>query len=182
MNSLDLTMHYVCTWDEARALVDTHDQFWVSNCGCRERRGGCARSRMDVCLMFNPEDQGSGSGKKEITRSQVDEILKEAEAKYLVTRPFRNDLNKAVTDGICFCCDDCCGYFLDPTDRCDRGKLIEITDLNRCTHCGLCVDVCYFLTRTMVEGKINVDRDYCFGCGLCVAICPEKCIDMILRG
>jgi Pyruvate/2-oxoacid:ferredoxin oxidoreductase delta subunit len=181
MDSQDLTIHYVCTWDEAGALIDTHDKFWVSNCGCRERRGGCARSRMDVCLMFNPEDQGSGSGKKEITRSQADEILKEAKAKYLVTRPFRNDLNKTVTDGICFCCDDCCGYFLDPTDKCDRGNLIEITDLNQCTHCGLCVDVCYFLTRTMVEGKINVDRDYCFGCGLCVAICPEKCIDMILR-
>jgi Pyruvate/2-oxoacid:ferredoxin oxidoreductase delta subunit len=182
MVTQDIPFHYVCTWDEARKLVDSHTRFWVSNCGCRERRGsGCARSSIEVCLMFNEDEVCSGSGMREATRAEVDALLRQAEAKFLVTRPFRNEHNMAETSGICFCCDDCCGYFLDPTEKCDRGALIEITDFNVCTHCGVCVDVCYFLTRTMVENKLNVDREYCFGCGLCVAICPEKCIKMIRR-
>ena len=181
MSAQDLAFHYVCTWDEARALVDKNDRYWISNCGCRERQGSCKRSRLDVCLIFNPEDEGSGSDKKEVARAQVEEILKEAETKYLVARPFRVEKDMTLTGGICFCCDDCCGYFLDPTEKCDRGRLIESTNFDLCTHCGICVDVCYFLTRTMVDGKLTIDPDFCFGCGLCVPICPEKCIDMVAR-
>jgi hypothetical protein len=75
---------------------------------------------MDVCLIFNPDDPGSGSGKKEVTLTEVMGIVQEAEEKHLVARPYR-DKTRTVTDGICFCCDDCCGYFLDPSERCDKG-------------------------------------------------------------
>jgi len=177
MNDSQVPCHYVCTHDEARNLVEARKHFWVSNCGCRERRGHCARSRMDVCLMFNPEDQGSGSGKHEATLKEAQAILGEAGEKHLVTRPFRNK-ERTGTDGICFCCDDCCGYFLDPTERCDKGDLAAVTDLNLCTDCGVCVEVCYFGARTMTAGGLAVDAARCYGCGLCVAVCPEGCIEM----
>ena len=60
----NLTMHFVCTMSEAANLISTHSKFWVSNCGCRERKGTCSQSRHDVCLMFNSNVEGSG-GKKE---------------------------------------------------------------------------------------------------------------------
>ena len=177
MDNADLAMHYVCTHERARQLVDAQEHFWVSNCGCRESRGGCARSRMDLCLMFTADDPGSGSGKREITWSQAAAILDEAADKFLVARPWRND-DRSATIGICFCCDDCCGYFLDPSERCDKGDLVAQTDLDACTHCAACADVCYFHARAMAGEKLTVAPQRCYGCGLCMAVCPQDCIHM----
>ena len=181
MSNDDWAMHYVCTHDEAEKLIDDHTQFWVSNCGCREGRGLCARSRTDVCLMFFSDIESSGSGIKEITEAQARAILDEAKDKQLVSRPFRNDGERDRTDGICFCCDDCCGYFINPGEKCDKGANIEITNFADCTHCGICAEVCYFDARKMNKHELIVDRDKCYGCGLCVDICPEDCIEMIVR-
>ena len=178
MDKIDVAMHYVCTHEKAQDLIKARDRFWVSNCGCRESRKECARSRMDICLMFNPDDPGSGTGKKEVTLPDVMAILQEARDKHLVARPYR-DQSRTDTDGICFCCDDCCGYFLDPGERCDKGELVSETDFDLCNHCGECVDVCYFKARKMNEDRLLVEKDLCYGCGLCLAVCPEDCIQMV---
>jgi Pyruvate/2-oxoacid:ferredoxin oxidoreductase delta subunit len=175
-----LSMHYVCTHDEALKLIQEQKEFWVSNCGCRENKGDCKRSRMDVCLMFNGEEDSSGSNMHQITIDEVISIMQEAETKKLVTRPFRSeDRNK--TEGICFCCDDCCGYFLNEDEECDKGQFIEKTDMNVCVHCGACIPVCYFDARKMVDGCLEVDRNECYGCGLCPEVCPARAIEMLKR-
>jgi ferredoxin len=181
MSDAKIPMHYVCTHATARRLVDEQRRFWVSNCGCREQRGSCTRSRMDVCLMFTESDQGSGSGLHAVTRAEVEAILREAAEKRLVARPFR-DATRTATDGICFCCDDCCGYFLDAEEICDPGEQIQQTDLSLCTHCGVCVDACYFHALSLVDGQLTIARERCFGCGLCLDACPEGCIEMVARG
>ena len=183
MSEKDLAFHYVCTREKAKDIVGQHDRFWVMNCGCREERGGCDRSRIDVCLMFRGDIPGSGgSGRKEISRDDVEEILREAEDKHLVTRPFRNEENMTQTEGICFCCDDCCVHFLKPGDySCDKGDLIQRTENDRCTSCGECTQVCYFGARKLDNEELQIDRDTCYGCGLCVDACPEDCVGMIPR-
>lgn len=183
MSKEDLAFHYVCTRDEAKDIVGQRKRFWVSNCGCREKRGRCSRSRMDVCLMFRDDISGSGgSGRREISQAEVAEIFREAKNKHLVTRPFRNEENRAQTDGICFCCDDCCEYFLSPDEiKCDKGDFIESTEIDKCTNCGECVEVCYFRARKLDEGELIIDRDTCYGCSLCVDVCPEDCIEMVTR-
>jgi NAD-dependent dihydropyrimidine dehydrogenase PreA subunit len=183
MNKEDLAFHYVCTREEARQLVGQYERFWVSNCGCREsRKEGCSRSRIDLCLMFRDDIIGSGgSGKKEISRAELEEIFQEAKEKHLVIRPFRNDKDRTKTEGICFCCDDCCAYFLDPYEKCDKGELIEKTEQDNCTDCGECVEVCYFNTRKMEEEQLKLKREECYGCGLCVDVCPEDCVLMVGR-
>lgn len=181
MNKQDYNIHYVCTREQARKMADECDRFWVSNCGCREGGPGCRRSRIDVCLIFSEYDKGSGTGLHAVSREFVDELFKEAEEKHLVTRPFRNPEDKAVTDGVCFCCDDCCGYFKDANEQCDKGNMIESTDMGVCTHCGVCVEACYFKARMMDSGNLDIDRGRCYGCGLCLDVCPEDCINMIER-
>ncbi|SYZ74431.1 conserved hypothetical protein [Candidatus Zixiibacteriota bacterium] len=181
MSTSDFCMHYVCTHDEARKLINSHARFWVSNCGCRESRGYCHRSRIDLCLMFRDDIEPTGFGFHEISYVDVERIFDEAGEKHLVTRPFRDMNDPARVDGICFCCDDCCGYFLNPVEECDKGPLIEETVMEDCTHCAVCTEVCYFGARKMAGGKLLLDREKCYGCGLCVDICPENCITMIRR-
>jgi ferredoxin len=111
----------------------------------------------------------------------VEEILKEAWEKHLVARPFRDEQTLTHTSGICFCCRDCCGYFLNPQELCDKGAFIESTDMKACTHCGECVEACPFQARGMREGRLVVDRGRCYGCGLCVSPCLEQCIRMVAR-
>jgi ferredoxin len=176
-------IHYVCTHEDARKLAFAHDRFWVSNCGCREgNKDGCKRSRIDVCLMFRGDIGSSGSGHKEIPLTEVVAILDEASEKKLVTRPFRSDKDKSVTEGICFCCDDCCGYFLNHEEKCDKGARIENTDMELCNLCGDCVTACYFGARKMADDKLLVSRDECYGCGMCVEACALEAIALEARG
>jgi ferredoxin len=136
---------------------------------------------MDVCLLFRKDFPPTGSGFKEITWAGVEAILREAEGKHLVTRPFRNQDDQSMVDGICFCCDDCCAYFLSPAEKCDKGKYVESTDLSACSECGLCEEVCYFEARKLGDQELRVERSRCYGCGLCVDVCPEGCIKMVSR-
>jgi len=182
MSDAGFVMHYVCTLGEARELVAQNARFWVSNCGCREDRGHCDRSRVDLCLMFGGDFSSSGSGLHEASRAEVEGILQETESKRLVSRPFRNEQDRSLVDGICFCCDDCCGYFLHPDEEvCDKGRFIEETDLDACTGCGDCVEVCHFGARRMDEGALLIQRENCYGCGLCADVCPAACISMVER-
>jgi ferredoxin len=181
MSEQEIPIHYVCTQEKAQELINKHNKFWVSNCGCREGKGSCKRSRMDICLFWVEHDQGSGSGKKTATKAEVDAIMKLAKEANLVTRPFRNEA-RTDTDGVCFCCDCCCGYF-EPgnTYTCDKGELIEKTTMDDCTHCGQCETACYFKARIMKDDKLVVERDNCYGCGLCVDACPVGCIELTKR-
>ena len=181
MSPEDRTMHFVCTLEEARTIVRGRIQFWVSNCGCREGRGGCGQSRMDVCLYLEDSFPSTGSGHRAIGVAEVEGIFKEAIEKRLVPRPFRDEKTLTRTAGICFCCADCCGYFLNPEERCEKGRSIEATAMEACTQCGDCAGVCHFRARQMKDGTLAVDRDKCYGCGLCADVCPAECIKMVAR-
>jgi ferredoxin len=173
-------MHYVCTIQEAQELINKHDKFWVSNCGCRESGHGCKQSRTDVCLMFSNDGGSSGSNPHEINRDEVNELIHEAITKKLVARPFRNS-DFSDTDGICFCCQDCCGYFLNSTEQCNKGTFVENTDFNLCINCGICVPSCYFGVRAVENGLAAIDNEQCYGCGLCIKECPVQGISLVAR-
>lgn len=182
MGKEENALHFVCTPDEAEELIKQHKEFWVSNCGCREQKGECRQSRKDVCLSFTEDFDGSGSDNKTVDRRFAEDLLTEAHKNGLVTRPFRDFATKSETQGICFCCQDCCGYFLNREEKCDKGAFIEETDHEYCTDCELCVDVCYFGARSLNDKEIlEVDQDSCYGCGLCFQVCPVECIEMVNR-
>ena len=181
MSEEKIPFHYVTTLEEAKKLVADRDHFWVSNCGCREAKSVCKRSRIDLCLVFRNDVGFSGTNTKKVDREFVNGILQETYEKHLVSRSFRNEHDRTITDGICFCCDDCCEYFTKPEEICDKGAMIEQTDMNACTHCSICEDVCYFDARKIEDDLLTINRDQCYGCGLCRDVCPEDCIQMIPR-
>jgi ferredoxin len=182
--STEPTIHYICTLEEAKNIVSDKDIFWVLDCGCRTQYSDtkCKRSRVDVCLfMENYRGEAWSANLKEITKQDMEAIFKEAKDKQLVSRPFRDFKTRSRTVGICFCCDCCCGYFKSGDEVCEKGKYIEITNMEACTHCGDCEKVCYFMARVMSDDELFIDRNKCYGCGLCIGLCPEKCIELINR-
>lgn len=174
-------LHFVCTWDDAAALIARESALWVSDCGCRTARGGCARSRVDLCLQFRSSTAADPKGIREVTRTEALAILAEARSKDLVARPFRDDTTRTVIEGICFCCDDCCGYFLDRTERCDKGTRIERTDHTLCNDCLGCADHCHFGARVVAGDRVRIDSEICYGCGLCAEACSLGAIEMVQR-
>jgi ferredoxin len=171
-------IHYVSTHDEAATLIDAAPGFWVCDCGCRVQRGSCGRSRLDVCLGFSANSTSDSAHARAISREQALDILREAREKRLVARPYRDFATRSFTDGICFCCDDCCGYFLHPEEACDRGALRETTLWEDCNHCLACVESCHFGARRERQGRLEVDWEQCYGCGLCLQGCPTQAIRM----
>jgi ferredoxin len=180
----DFNLHYVCSHEEARRLIEAQSGFRLTNCSCREEAGGCKRSRTDVCLMFPGAKDVSGNGVPwAISREEALAILREAGRHRLVARPWR-EVTPDRADGICFCCDCCCGYFREPDRwKCDKGAMRERTDREVCSDCGTCVEVCYFgaRTREAETGALVLDAEKCYGCGLCVAACPNKAVELVER-
>jgi len=53
-----------------------------------------------------------------------------------------------------------------------------IINLDKCTACGLCRDLCRY---NAITEDYTVTRMDCEGCGVCVYFCPEKAVDFPLK-
>ncbi|NLA38645.1 MAG: 4Fe-4S binding protein [Methanomicrobiales archaeon] len=53
-----------------------------------------------------------------------------------------------------------------------------VVDVEKCTGCETCMDVCPSDAITMVDGKAKVDPDLCVECETCVDECPSEAISM----
>ena len=51
-------------------------------------------------------------------------------------------------------------------------------DQEKCTGCGICVDICPLEAISMENDKAKVDNDTCTECGQCVDECPNKAISV----
>jgi formate hydrogenlyase subunit 6/NADH:ubiquinone oxidoreductase subunit I len=60
-------------------------------------------------------------------------------------------------------------------------RFIVAHDGQRCTACGVCVDICPMDVFAMDDGSVTLDRARCIGCGLCVMNCPEGAVHMAVR-
>ena len=53
-----------------------------------------------------------------------------------------------------------------------------IIDRDKCTECGLCLDLCRW---NAINDHFEIDPIECEGCGVCVYFCPEKAIDFPVK-
>jgi ferredoxin len=49
-------------------------------------------------------------------------------------------------------------------------------DVEKCTGCGACVQVCSVEAIKIEDGRAQVDADKCIDCGVCVPECPVQAI------
>jgi MinD superfamily P-loop ATPase len=50
---------------------------------------------------------------------------------------------------------------------------VPAADLEKCTRCRACVDLCQFKAISILGEHLLVFPEMCHGCGGCMAVCPE---------
>jgi MinD superfamily P-loop ATPase len=73
--------------------------------------------------------------------------------------------------------------FLEPDldHREEVGILIPEIDLDRCTYCGRCAEVCVWHAIAVVGRRVLVFPELCHGCGSCTLNCPDGAIHEVLH-
>ena len=68
--------------------------------------------------------------------------------------------------------------FLNPTieERRVVGQPIPEIDMDACTHCGRCAEVCAYNALAVVGERVLVFPELCHGCGSCTLNCPTAAI------
>jgi MinD superfamily P-loop ATPase len=68
--------------------------------------------------------------------------------------------------------------FLNPIiERSERVEVpVPLVDLDKCTFCRKCSDICRFNAMAVVGKKVLVFQELCHSCGGCMAVCPEGAI------
>ncbi len=56
--------------------------------------------------------------------------------------------------------------------------MIPVTDIEKCTGCGNCVEVCPPSALLLVDEKVFLEEEYCEECGFCAAECPTGAINI----
>jgi len=72
--------------------------------------------------------------------------------------------------------------FLNPTieERREVGQMIPSVDLDACTACGRCAEVCQFNAIAVVGENVLVFPELCHACGSCTLNCPTEAITEVL--
>jgi MinD superfamily P-loop ATPase len=73
--------------------------------------------------------------------------------------------------------------FLQPdiVERREVGQMIPSVDLETCTHCGRCAEVCQYHAIAVVGDKVLVFPELCHGCGSCALNCEPGAIEEVLH-
>lgn len=73
--------------------------------------------------------------------------------------------------------------FLEPQITSSRpiGQLHPAVDEEKCTHCGLCGEICQYSAIVCVGEKVLVYPELCHSCGGCVLVCRPGAIREVLR-
>ncbi len=68
--------------------------------------------------------------------------------------------------------------FLKPeiTDKDSAGIPVPCIDLDKCSFCGRCSEICAFNALAVLKDHVMVLTELCHGCGSCAYFCPEKAI------
>jgi MinD superfamily P-loop ATPase len=73
--------------------------------------------------------------------------------------------------------------FLRPAiqERREVGQMVPAVDLEKCTYCGRCAEVCQYHAIAVVGEKVLLFPELCHGCGSCTLNCPTEAIREVLH-
>ncbi len=152
--------------------------FALTACVCRTHYNNCDRPK-DVCFLIDDlSDQAVAKNRaRRLSLADAAEVLKKADEHGLVHMTLYEPGRKIYA--LCSCCACCCHDLrllleYNRRDLVAHSDYAAVTDQERCTNCGRCIDRCFFGARAMRDGNLEHRAEACLGCGLCVSVCLEQ--------
>ena len=169
----------IMDYEQVENIIKSQSKILVAPCICRKEHAIMDKScgkLSESCLVFGGgayiyESRGIG---RTISQEEALDIVKEGVKQGLVPQP--SNAKKPLN--ICLCCDCCCQILKNIKDFEAPAKIVNSNfqasvDINECTGCQACEEICPMDAIEMDEEKIvaSVNLDRCIGCGLCVTVC-----------
>jgi len=180
----------ILPFERARRLViNSKEEFAVTNCHCREVRGDKACKPLDTCMMYGEpwisffEYHNPDAGFRRITKEEAIRIIDESHELGRVQSAFFKDACGDRFYGICNCCKCCCvalmahNYAKAPLFS-SSGYMRKV-DRKKCQNCGNCAEVCSFYVPQMEDGKMTEGDRKCMGCTACVDKCRYGALSLV---
>jgi len=188
--SFDPESHAVFPFEMMEELLQKVRTIALVHCPCRATARLIGKKRCDHplenCIKYDELaeyliEKGIG---REMTRAEALEVIKKSEEAGLV------HLVDNAREGIkhtCNCCGCCCWSVGTirrrriPRDVLMATYFLRETDQERCTGCGLCVDICPVRVIKMEGDFPAVDKEWCIGCGVCAVPCPASAVKLVRK-
>ncbi len=178
----------VLPYEEVSKIIEHYEPIALMTCYCRHRNDllghSCKKTKVRKnCIgLGRPAEFLIAQGfAQKITKEEALKVLKQCSDDGLVHKAFHANLDyRKEIDGICNCCEDCCGTFL--THYAGAMPLMSQTHYiakvvqENCVGCGTCVEQCNAKAIELVDIIATINEARCLGCGLCAHLCPEKAI------
>ncbi len=190
MVSVEPEQHAVFPFEMMEEVIKKVKVIALVHCPCRTMARLSGRTRCDYplenCIKYDELaeyviERGIG---REITKQEALEIIKKSEEAGLV------HLVDNAREGIkhtCNCCGCCCwSVGTIRRKKIPRDVLMAIyflreTDLEKCTGCGQCADICPVQVIKMEGDFPVVDKEWCIGCGVCAVPCPSGAVKLVRK-
>ena len=176
---------WILPTEQVLSILKTVRLFALTDCVCRSHYKRC-NNPLDVCFLLNEYAERSlkNNEARHISLESAEEVIIKANSHGLVHLSLYQPDHELYA--LCNCCSCCCHdlqllKIFNRDDLVIRSEYIALTDTGKCSHCGLCIDVCSFKARIQNSSQTDFDPARCYGCGLCVGICPEDAIEMKTR-
>jgi len=179
--------------EDVNQVIEKFDTIAVAHCYCRHEKDLIEKpcqttTERENCLHFGQVARFVIDHKfgREITKQEAKEIIKKAEADGLVHKTFHEKADIERNEyAICNCCKCCCGtfemYYKGAMPAHTYTSYIATVDLEECTQCESCVDICP-MEAIALEDEIIIDKKKCIGCGVCSSNCPVDAIALERTG
>lgn len=183
--SLDIKQ-WVLPTEQVLSILKKARSFALAKCICRRHYKRCDHP-LEVCFVLNGQaekDVKNGDARC-ITLEEASEVIKHANESGLVHLSLYRPDHEIYA--LCNCC-PCCCHDLQLLIAHGRDAVVchadflASTEMHKCTHCGECVERCYFKARSIEDGSLLYDKTNCYGCGLCATVCPTGATVMLKAG
>ncbi len=188
--SFEPESHAVFPFEMMEEVIKKVKVIALAHCPCRVTAQLIGKKKCDHplenCIKYDELaeyliEQGIG---KEITKKEALEVIRKSEEAGLV------HMVDNAREGIkhtCNCCGCCCWSVGTirrkkiPRDVLMATYFLRETDLEKCTGCGHCVDICPVQVIHMEGDFPVIDKDWCIGCGVCAVPCPVGAVKLVRK-